>query len=80
MTIQKKLQDACDAIALFSERMMIDSAIDSARINAEDSLAEGAITQDGYDNCFVESLVGFLSSRDAHPAVVAWFASHGVVA
>jgi len=80
MTIQKKLQDACDAIVSFSERNEIDNVIDSARINADDSLVENAITQDGYDNCFVESLIMHLSSRDATPKVVAWFAQHGVVA
>ena len=80
MTIQKKLQDACDAIVLFSERMMIDNVIDSARINADDSLVENAITAEGYDACFLESLIMHLSSRDANQEVVAWFAKHGVVA
>lgn len=80
MTIQAKLQAACDKIASFSERHAIDCVIDSARINADDSLTEGAITLDGYDNCFLDSLICLLSSRDVTPEVVAWFAAHGVVA
>ena len=80
MTNQKELQAACDTLPTFKERHEIDAAIDNARINADDTLAEGAITQDGYEACFMESLIVFLGSRDASPKVVAWFAAHGVSA
>lgn len=80
MTTQKTLQSACDKIKSRDLREDVDMAIDSARINADDSLVEGAITADGYDTCFVDSLICHLSSRDANKTVVAWFAKHGVIA
>lgn len=78
MTTKKELQTACDKIKSRSLREAVDLLIDSARINAEDSLIEGAITMDGYEACFIDSLVCHLSSREASPKAVAWFAKHGV--
>lgn len=78
MTKQETLQAACDAIVAYPERLAIDALIDAARINADDALTEGTITLAGYEACFLESLLVLLSSRDACPAIVAWFADNGI--
>ena len=73
-----KLLDDCKKIASRENRDAVDYIIDSARINAEDTILEGNATESDWDRMFIGTIGSQLSTGEYNRHVLGFFTKRGV--
>ena len=73
-----KLLDDCKKINSTKNRYTVDYIIDSARINADDTILEGNATESEWDRMFIGTIGSQLSTGEYNHNVVKFFTSRGI--
>jgi hypothetical protein len=73
-----KLLDDCKKINNQENRYAVDYIIDSARINADDTIIEGNATESDWDRLFVGTIGSQLSTGEYNHHVVKFFTNRGI--
>ena len=72
------LLTACDKIKSRDNRNAVDNIIDSARINANDTIRDERLPLSDWDNMFTSTLASILSDGGHNRHVVAFFTTRGI--
>jgi len=73
-----KLIADCSNIESRSNRLAVDEIIDSARINANDTVRDEKLDLAEWDRLFTATLAGILSEGGRNHHVVAFFTKRGI--
>jgi hypothetical protein len=69
---------ACDKIKSRDNRLAVDNIIDSARINANDTIRDERLPLSDWDSMFTSTLASILSDGGHNRHVVAFFTTCGI--
>jgi hypothetical protein len=68
----------CKKITSQKNRYLVDYVIDSARINADDTILEGNATESDWERLFIGTIGSQLSTGEYNRHVVGFFIKRGV--